>query len=259
MAEELALEQGLGHRGAVLGEKRTRRARAVGMERPGAELLSRPALALDEDRRARLRRACDQTEHAEHRRAPGDEAVRLEARARGRVERRQLARRGTPTRRIRPEAGERATAERLAHEPGDDLRVRRVLHDVIGGAELHRLDGDRFRARAGHHHDRHVAAHAPELAEARQAVGVGQAVVEEHALDVGVRHEREGLLGRRGIADLPAVSRLPQRPAEPRPRLGIVVNDQDRHACARSRGGDRAAPLRGTASPGRPARRPGAP
>src|SRR6185503_13313295 len=48
VAEELALEECLGHRGAVLREKRALRTRPVAMERPGTELLPRPAFAFDQ-------------------------------------------------------------------------------------------------------------------------------------------------------------------------------------------------------------------
>jgi hypothetical protein len=196
----------------------------VGVERAGAELLPRAALALDEDRGARLRRALDETQHAQHRRAARDQAMGVEAGAHGRVERRHV---GPASR--RSQVGEGATAEDLAHDAGNDLRERAVLHDVVGGAELHRVDGDGFGARAGHHHHRQVGACPPQLAEAGEPVGVGQAVVEHDARDGGVGRGGERLSRGRCEADVPAVAGAAQRPIEAVAGLGVVVDDQDDH------------------------------
>ena len=57
VAEELALEELLGHRGAVDGDEGSLRARAARVERPRDELLAGPALAGDEHRRVGARDA----------------------------------------------------------------------------------------------------------------------------------------------------------------------------------------------------------
>src|SRR5262249_11666827 len=77
------------------------------------EVLARPALALDEDRRRRLRRAEKEAEQAERGRAPGDEAVRLQPGQGRRVGRCEI---GAAAGGISGETSERATAERLAHD-----------------------------------------------------------------------------------------------------------------------------------------------
>src|SRR5207302_8119896 len=66
MAEELALEQRLGKRGAVLRQERRVRAGALAVDLARHELLSRPRLALDQHWRAAPCRARDQREHLLH-------------------------------------------------------------------------------------------------------------------------------------------------------------------------------------------------
>ena len=57
-------EERLGHRGAVLGDERPLGSRSLVVQRVGAEVLASPALALDQDRRRRLRCADEKTEQA---------------------------------------------------------------------------------------------------------------------------------------------------------------------------------------------------
>jgi hypothetical protein len=67
VAEQLALEQILGHRRRVDRDERLRRARAVAMQRAGDELLARAGFAGDQHRRAGVRQAPDRPEHLLHR------------------------------------------------------------------------------------------------------------------------------------------------------------------------------------------------
>ncbi len=67
MSEQLALEQRPGNRGAVDGDKRTGRPRALPVQRPREQLFPRPAFADDHHGRVAQRGAIDQTHHIPHR------------------------------------------------------------------------------------------------------------------------------------------------------------------------------------------------
>jgi len=67
VAEEFALDEGVGHGGAVDLDEGTALARAVGVYRAGHELFARPGLPVDQDRRVRVRHLGDQAQHVEHR------------------------------------------------------------------------------------------------------------------------------------------------------------------------------------------------
>jgi hypothetical protein len=75
VAEELALEQGLGDRGAVDGEERLVGARRGAVDAARHELLAGAGLALDQHRDRRRRGALHQLEHLEHRAARADDLV----------------------------------------------------------------------------------------------------------------------------------------------------------------------------------------
>src|SRR5262249_11113723 len=73
VAEQLALEERLLERGAVDGEERRLRTRALAMDRARDELLAGPRLALDQHRDGRRGRALHQPEDLGHRRARADD------------------------------------------------------------------------------------------------------------------------------------------------------------------------------------------
>ena len=84
VAEELALEDGLGQGAAVDGHERLVGARALRVDGAGDELLARAALADDEDRGRRRRDVRDRLVDREHRRRrPDDLRDGRCARARG--------------------------------------------------------------------------------------------------------------------------------------------------------------------------------
>ncbi len=66
VAEELGLEQGLGHGAAVHGHERPRRARARVVDGLGDDLLAGAGFALDQQRRVRRRHALDEVEYGLH-------------------------------------------------------------------------------------------------------------------------------------------------------------------------------------------------
>ena len=66
MAEDLALDQGLGNRGAVDGDERLAPPRAQLVQGARHQLLARPALAGDQHRHRARRHALDHGEHLLH-------------------------------------------------------------------------------------------------------------------------------------------------------------------------------------------------
>ena len=77
VAEQLALEEVLRHRRAVDGDERPLRVPAPRVDRLRDELLARPALAGDEDRRLSLRDAGDEVVHFLHRSARAEHVAEL--------------------------------------------------------------------------------------------------------------------------------------------------------------------------------------
>src|SRR6185436_18986181 len=75
VAEELALEESLGDRGAAHRDERPRAARALPVQRARDELLPGAALAADEHGRVRDRDAREEVVHLAHRRARADEVA----------------------------------------------------------------------------------------------------------------------------------------------------------------------------------------
>src|SRR5205807_3202527 len=67
---------------------------------------------------------------------------------------------------------ELAPPEGAADDDRNGDEILAVLHDVVGGAELHRLDRELLGARPGDHDDRDVGMIAPQAAEALEAVEV---------------------------------------------------------------------------------------
>ena len=128
VAEELALDELLGDRGAVDLDERARRARRGAVESPRDELLARPALSRDEDARVRGARARDLGLQARHRGAFAEEDLLLGG---ARVAARELASQVVAL------AREAAAFERLLERQEDALEGERLLEEVVRAA----LDG----------------------------------------------------------------------------------------------------------------------
>src|SRR5262249_28287961 len=77
VAKQLALENGLGDRGAIDGHEGIRAARGPVMNRPGDQLLARSAFANDQDRRIEVRNFFDLSENLLCRRADAHKPVFL--------------------------------------------------------------------------------------------------------------------------------------------------------------------------------------
>src|SRR5262249_56911653 len=105
------------------------------------------------------------------------------------------------------EALEGAPAERLADHQGDAEQIPALLHDVVRGAELHRVHGDVLRSRTGYDHDGNVRMSGTHAAEAVETRRVREAVVHKHTVDASGRETLERLSDRRDGDDLEPSSR----------------------------------------------------
>src|SRR5216117_3704183 len=200
----------------------------------------------------RVCRALGQEERLLDGGALADDAVEAVALAQLAAEPARLAPRGAqraPVARRRPL--ELAAAERLAHHHRHGDEVLAVLDEVVARAELHRLDRHLLRAGAGDHDDRQVGMALPDLAQALEPVAVGQAVVEEDAVDLVGGQMLEAVAGRARDRHLERVAPRAERTREEAGRLGAILDQQDarRHARApsRTRRSSRAGPARARA------------
>src|SRR5439155_267164 len=228
VAEELALEWPLGQRGVVLSQEGAPRARAVIVDGAREELLAGAGLALEQHRDPRLRRALGQEERLLDGGALADDAVEAVALAQLAAEPAHLAARGAERASVpRGRPLQLAATERLAHHHRYGDEVLAVLDEVVARPELHRLDRHLLRTGAGDHHDRHVGPALPDLAQALESVGVGQAVVEEDAVDLVLGEMAETVAGRAHGRDLERVAPRAEPPREKPRRLGVIFDQQD--------------------------------
>src|SRR5947199_180246 len=211
VTEELALDQLARERRAVHLDERLRAPRAVVVERVGDQLLPRAARAADEDRQIRVRHLADHVEHALHRRALADQAPEA-------IRARDLLLQ-EPERAPHLHAVEQALDDQL------ELVVVEGLGDVVGGAQLHRLDGDLLRAEGGDHDDRRlrrVLAHPAQHVHAAHAL---QAEVGDDEVVARLREPPEGLLAREHGVDL--VPARAEQALDGDADRALVVDDQD--------------------------------
>ena len=125
----------------------------------------------------------------------------------------------------RGERGERAAQDRF--DAREQLREGERLDDVVVGAAAEPLDPRRQVAARGHDDDGHRTK-PPDARADLEAVGVGQAEIQQHEVRrARLRHLVEGLGG--GDSAARAVAAFGQ-PIAQRGREGIVVfDDQDAH------------------------------
>ena len=156
VAEQLALDQPVGDRGAVDGDEGTLAARPQIVDGPRDQLLAGAALAPDQHRDLRHRDATDGLEDLLHDGAAAEQAPEL-------ILRRDL--------RAQPHhlALQLAAREQLAHLDAERLHLE-GLGQVVGGAELHGLDGGGDgpgAAQHDHRRRRRPAARAPRAGRSR--------------------------------------------------------------------------------------------
>ena len=215
VAEDLALEQRLGNRGAVDGDERERRARAQLVDGLRDELLARPRLAPDEHRRRRRRRLLD---HAIERSNPGavaDDAAEAALLAQLAPQQLDLAQRLLPL-------------DGLVQQDPQPLRIDR-LAQVVVGAVLDRVDGALDRALRGQQDERDVRQLI--LQRAEQVVPAhprhDQVAHDDGRPEAGDLAEAFLAVGRLVGLEAPGLDELGQ----PGPRGRVVLDDE--HPLAR--------------------------
>ena len=210
VAEDFALEQRLGNRGAVDGDERKAGARAQLVDGLRDQLLAGARLAGDEHRRRGRRRLLDHLIDLAHLGAVADERAERAVLAQLAAQRLHLAHRLEPL-------------DDLVEQDLQPLNVDR-LGQVVVGAFLHRLDRGVDGALRGQQQRRHVGADLRQRAQQREPVHARH----HHVGDDDRRTERRDLLERffavaRRLGDeAPAPDEL----FEPDARGGVVLDDQ---------------------------------
>src|SRR6266699_2008503 len=211
VAEELALDQLARERSAVHLDERLRAPRPVVVERVGDQLLAGAARAADEDREIGVRHLADHVEDALHPRALADQASEA-------IRARHLLLQ-EPERAPHLHAVEQALDHQL------ELVVVEGLRDVVGGAQLHRLDRDLLRAEGGDHDDRRLGRVLAHPAQDVHAAHVLEAQVGDDEVVGILREPREGLLARVYGVDL--VPARAEQALDGDADRALVVDDQD--------------------------------
>ena len=217
MAEQLALEQLGGDRGAVQADERLAGALAVLVDRLGDQLLAGAVLADDEHVRVGRRHHAHQAEQLLHHVALRDELGKGRRALERRLQPAVLLDEGDPLADL---------VEQRREVPGVD----RLLEEAEGAAR-HRPHRGADAAVAGDHDGLDVRMVAAGVVEQLHAVGVGQDHVEED--DVGGPARERLAVGRAG-GDLPhRVASAGQQDGDPGAAVDVVVEDED----AKRRGG----------------------
>ena len=210
VAEELALEQVLGDRGAVDDDEGLVARGAEIVDRARDELLAGAALAGDQHGRARRRDALDGAEHAAHHLALADQAPEP------RLARHLVAQ-------AHDFLFERAALEELAHLDAQRVDLEGLGHEV-GGAELHRLDGGRDGARRREHQHRRRVVALGQLAQEVDAGATGHHEIEQHGVGGTLVEQRKSRVDvARGRHVELVLEQHPQRLAD----TGLIVDDED--------------------------------
>ena len=217
MAEEFALEQLFGNRGAIDRQKRLRAAVAVMINRAGDKFLAGAALTGDERGGIRRRHLADELEDLLHRLAAADDA--------------EFVVLGFEQRLIRHDL---LHVVRGFERVGDDfLELGRVerLEQIIVGTELHRLDGRLCRAVGGHQNDEEPGVGGADAAECFEPVHAAHAHVHEHEVGLEFGDDLQPFLaGRcRGQFDFRRI----KNPLERIPHVLFVINQQELAHCYR--------------------------
>ena len=211
VAEQLALEQRLGQRGAVQLHERALGARAALVDRGRDQLLAGAALAGDQHAGARRRDLRDGLEHLLHRRGVADdvrEAVLL----------------GQPLAQLARLRAQPALLQLALDHDGQLVDVDR-LGQVVGGARAHGRDRGLDRAERGHHDHRQVGVALAQACQQLDAVHAGHLQVGEHQVGRELLQLAQRLEPVGGGLDLVAL--VAQELGERGARVDLVVDDQD--------------------------------
>ena len=207
VAEQLGLEQVLGHRRGVDGDERLRRTGAVPVQRPRDQLLAGAGLAGDQHRGTRLRQPPDGAKHLLHRRRLAEDFRCF-------------------TDRLEPGPFPPAFAERPAYEFDRLVDIER-LGQVFVGAALERRDRG-FQIRVRRHHDyRHARVLLLHLLQQLDARGARHAHVGHQHLRCAFvqRFERIGRRSKRVECHPLTCQGFFEHPAY----RAVIINDPDRH------------------------------
>ncbi len=165
VAEELALEQGVGERGAVDGQKTLLAAAAAVVDGGGDQLLAGAALPLDEDAGSGGRDLLGQLEDAAEGGALEDHLVGIEAASYLRLEGAVLLE-------------EAVVADDLVDQV-EQLVGEEGLEEVVAGSLLEGFDRAAHGGEGAHHHHRLFGAQGLDPAQHFQAVGAGGPDIEQ--------------------------------------------------------------------------------
>jgi hypothetical protein len=209
--EQLALHQLARERGTVHRDERLGATRAPVVQRIGDQLLAGPALAPDQHGHVRVGDPLDGLEHPPHGLARADHLLEP-----------------VGALHLLEQPAVIAAQQRGLHGAAHDdaqLVVVEGFGQVVGGAELHRLDGGLLRPVRGDHHHGDVRVDGAGPLEHLHAAGPLHAEIGDHDVEVPRLDAAHRFVARRGRLDLVALLR--EEPAQRYENGLLVVDDED--------------------------------
>jgi hypothetical protein len=170
--EELALQQAFRQGSAGYGDERRVHPGAFVVDRPCEKLLSRPALALDENRRAALRHGPRQVEDLQHLLVLADHVPQL-----------VLLLELFPQKQVLLD--ELVMVHDLPDRQGDVVGVER-LDEIVVGPLLHRLHGGVDRRVGRHDDDQHLGRRLVDFVHQLDSVHAGHLQIHQHQVPVSL-------------------------------------------------------------------------
>jgi hypothetical protein len=211
VAEELALQQGLGDGGAVHRDERPGRSLRVRVDGAGDQLLAGSALAGDEHGDVGRSDADHPREQLTHRRGPTDQVVQLVSLAELVGE--------------QPHVDEEPAPLERALDAHQELALLERLVQVIAGPHLHGLDGALDRAVAGHHDHLRRGRHFQRAAQHGKAVERRHLEIGEHDVERLRQQPRERAFPAVRVRDFVALLAEDERGGGA--HVPLVVDDED--------------------------------
>ena len=208
VAEEFALDQFLGDRGAVHLDECAAAAAREAVHAAGDELLAGPVFAGDQDTALGSGGKLQVAAQSAHRLGIAD----------------QVPFRFEPVGEFLHFPLEAVALERVLHRDHHPVQRQGLLQEVVG-ADPHRLDRRVDVAVAGDHDDRCREVSITEFREHVQAVAVGQPHVEQDEIELVARHQGAPADPVRGGGD--RVTLVLEDPPQRLPDAGLVVDDQN--------------------------------
>ena len=227
VAEELALQQRLGERGAVHHDERTGLAPPAVVERSGDELLARTRLARDQHGGVGVHNPIEQIVEPSHRRAGAEQRPETPGLVDGAPEPLHLV-------------AERAVLDRAPEREREGRHLERLGHEVVGAAPDRRHGGLDAPERGDDDH-RHLGLRGDDPPAELEPVHARHVEVGHHGVELSRRERLEGRGRRRSRAHREA--ELAEVRDEHVTHARIVVDDQhaSRHEAASTVPGSAAA------------------